>query len=201
MISGQIEIRQSRQVAREFSPRQTVEEILKYISDGPSSDSRRERAEFIGVSLEDIKGVPTLELRQLPVSYKHFSPDEREQACQCAFEIGGFVEEVTEEDDKENLTHVGWEVLRWETLEEVKTRVLDKDYKKEVKEAAAKLQEQFKGVLALENFEVDLSSLTINNCTLICDENGILGIERTARPPSLASSESNLTRLKGRNES
>lgn len=197
-MDSQIEIRKSSEISREASPRKTFKEVLDYYSGGQPPEARLERADFFGLTKEQIAGVPVSELRQKEREDKVFSLDEEAEAVKYAESIGGWVEKHYGESIESDkfFIHVGYISVRWETLEEVKERILAPDYRKELKEEAAKLQEKFAGAMTLENFDVDLSELTMNNLTLICSESGIHSIERSKTAPLIDWSKHNLRLLK-----
>jgi hypothetical protein len=196
-MDNQIEVRQYQGVVLEPSPLKTVKEVLEYYSSGPSADTRKERAEMFGLNFEDIKDVPTLDLHQLEVTDSVFEIGELEKAELRANEILGRVEVLYDEDEEsETFTKSGYAVLRWETTEEVKERVSNPEYKKQLKEDAAKLESQFSGKFALETMDVDLSSIGVNNMTLMCSEEGIHDIFRNPFHPMLPSSSRKTVGLK-----
>jgi hypothetical protein len=184
-MENQLEVRQYQGVVREESPRKTLKEVLAYVSDGVSSDTKRELAAFLGVSADEVKDIPVSWFRQMPVSEKEFGLGELQIAEKFATENGCWVEGLTEESESGEYFDCGYAAMRYETTEEVKVRVLDKDFWKNRKELAQEMMKTHKETLLLENFDVDLSELTINNLVLSYNEGGIHSIERSKGLPAI----------------
>jgi hypothetical protein len=184
-MENQLEVREYQGVVREQFSRKTLKEVLAYVSNGVSSETKRELADFLGVSIDEVKDIPVSWFRQIPVSEKEFGLGEFEIAEKLASENGYWVEELTEESESGEYFDCGYTVMRYETTEEVKARVLDKDFWKNRKELADEMMKTHKETLLLENFDVDLSELTINNLVLNYNEDGIHSIERSKGMPAI----------------